>query len=65
MHFFPHNKNLHFLSIQGFCPPPLADMSVNNVIFFYSSPNPDRQPQLGSDKTIGRRKREGLNPLEL
>ena len=27
-------QNLHFLSGKGVCPPPLADMSAKNVIFF-------------------------------
>ena len=31
-HFFPY-KNIHFLSGQGFCPPPLADMYAKNVSF--------------------------------
>ena len=37
-YYFPSNKDLHFLSGQGFCPPPLTDMSAKNVIFFERLP---------------------------
>ena len=37
---FPLQKNLHFLSRQGFPPPPLAEMSAKNVFWRLASGSP-------------------------